>query len=358
MTEREAMKRALTLALGGWGRVAPNPLVGAVLVRGGRVIAEGAHGEYGAPHAEAAALAVCTDPRGATCVVNLEPCAHSGKTPPCTDALLQAGIARVVFAVRDPHSRAAGGAERLRAAGVEVEEGLCRNEGAALNAPFLWAHARPARPFVALKLATSLDGFLADTSGKPQRISGPEACDYVHWLRAGFDAIAVGRRTAEIDDPQLTVRGSVEPRVPPTRVIFAQSGRVRPDLTVIRTAGDISTVVVTASRAVAGTARKLAGTGVRVLGADGLELAYTELRSWGIRSVLVEGGGTLAAALLSADLVDRLYWIQAPLWLGDGVPGLQRSPLEQADRWIVTERRALGLDTLLVADRQLCLPGS
>ncbi|MDH5549941.1 MAG: bifunctional diaminohydroxyphosphoribosylaminopyrimidine deaminase/5-amino-6-(5-phosphoribosylamino)uracil reductase RibD, partial [Gemmatimonadota bacterium] len=221
MTDAEAMARALELARRGWGRVAPNPLVGAVLVREGRLLAEGYHAEFGGEHAEIRALGDCADPSGATCVVTLEPCAHHGKTPPCADALVAAGVARVVFALPDPDPVAGGGAARLRQAGIEVAEGVGRLDAAALNAPFLWSRLRPERPFVALKMATSLDGFVADRSGASQWISGPEAREYAHWLRAGFDAVAVGRGTAVADDPALTVRGSVAPRVAPTRVVFA-----------------------------------------------------------------------------------------------------------------------------------------
>lgn len=355
------MERALALARRGWGRVAPNPLVGAVLLRDGEVIGEGYHAEYGESHAEIAALGDCPDPQGATMVVSLEPCDHSGKTPPCTDALLQAGVSRVVLALRDPTPEAGGGADRLREAGVEVDEGLLREEAAALNAAFLWAQQRPDRPFIALKVASSLDGLLADESGRSQWISGAEAREYVHWLRAGFDGIAVGRRTVEVDDPMLTVRGSVEPRVPPARVLLTKSGMVRRDSKLVRTAQEVPTVVITGSHTLERTEKDLDGTGVMVRAADGVEQVVAELRSAGMRSVLVEGGGSLAGALLEAHLVDRIYWIQAPLWLGVGVPAFGDRgglPLEDSVRWVVTERRALGPDTLLVVDRELCLPES
>ena len=355
------MERALALARWGWGRVAPNPLVGAVLLRDGEVIGEGYHAEYGESHAEIAALGDCPDPKGATMVVSLEPCNHSGKTPPCTDALLQAGVSRVVLALRDPTPEAGGGADRLREAGVEVDEGLLREEAAALNAAFLWAQQRPDRPFIALKVASSLDGLLADESGRSKWISGAEAREYVHWLRAGFDGIAVGRRTVEVDDPMLTVRGSVEPRVPPARVLLTKSGMVRRDSQLVRTAQEVPTVVITGSHTFERTEKDLDGTGVMVRAADGVEQVVAELRSAGMRSVLVEGGGSLAGALLEAHLVDRIYWIQAPLWLGVGVPAFGDRgglPLEDSVRWVVTERRALGPDTLLVVDRELCLPES
>lgn len=355
------MDRALVLALRGWGRVSPNPLVGAVLLRDGQVIAEGFHAEFGGPHAEAAALAACPDPRGATCVVNLEPCAHHGKTPPCADALIAAGVRRVVMALPDPHPEAGGGRKVLERAGVEVATGVRRDAAAALNAAFLCGLARPDRPFVALKMATSLDGFIADAEGRSRWISGPEALDYVHWLRAGFDAIGVGRRTADADDPQLTVRGPLAPRVAPRRVIFARSGRVRKDLTLVRTAGEVPTLVVTHPQQRQETASRLSAAGVQVVGAEGVSDALVALRALGIGSLLVEGGSTIAAQLLAQGLVDRLYWIQAPLWLGSGMPAFgPRTPigLDGASPWVVTERRSLGRDSLLVVDRELCLPES
>lgn len=351
------MDRALALALGGWGRVSPNPLVGAVLLRDGRVVGEGFHAEFGGPHAEAAALASCSDPRGATCVVTLEPCAHHGKTPPCAPALAAAGVRRVVIAIPDPDGTARGGAELLRQSGVEVELGLRREAAAALDAPFLWNVRRPDRPFVAVKVATSLDGYLADATGRSQWISGGEARAYAHWLRAGFDAIAVGRRTADADDPELTVRGPLVPRQPPRRVIFARSGRLSDQLRLVRTAHEVPTVVVT-EPAARRTAQRLARLGVEVVGAEDLAGALRALRGLGIGSVLVEGGSTLLAALFAEDLVDRVYWVQASLWLGAGMPAFgprEPIPLERVRPWVVTERRALGRDTLLVVDRELCL---
>lgn len=356
--EREAMHHALALALRGWGRVAPNPLVGAVLLRDGVVVGEGWHAEHGAPHAEVAALAACADPRGATCVTTLEPCTHHGKTPPCTDALIAAGVARVVIAVRDPHPDARGGAERLRAAGIEVEVGLLAREAATLNAPFLWATTRPGRPFVAVKLAQSLDGFIADAEGRSQWISGAEARDWVHWVRAGYDAIAVGRRTALRDDPQLTVRGDTEPRVPPARVVFAGRGEVRSSLRCFEPDAPGRAMLLTHPD-VAVLRNAAVPKHVTVLSAATPDEALTRLWSEGIRSVLVEGGGTLVGNLLDADLVDRVYAVTAPLWLGQGTPAFGRrrpTPLGSAPSWETVERQSLGPDTLVVTDRDLCLP--
>ena len=357
------MDRAIALAWRGWGRVAPNPLVGAVVLAQGTVVGEGWHAEYGEAHAEAVALAAAGDrARGATLVVTLEPCAHVGKQPACTDAVLRAGVARVVAAVADPSPVAGGGADRLRAAGIDVELGLLASEAAAQNAPFLHCLRDSSRPYVALKLATTLDGRIADAGGQSRWISGPDARDYVQWLRAGFDAIGVGGRTARRDDASLTVRGPLTPRVPPRRVIFDPGAQLDPDQTLVRTARDVPTIVVAAPGIGAGRREPLEAAGVTIVEAADLRAALATLRADGVRSLLVEGGGRLAGALLAAALVDRFYWIQAPIWLGDGavpaIAGLFGVPLERAARWHVVERRALGEDTLLVVDRRSCSPGS
>lgn len=350
MTEQDAMRRALELALRGWGRVHPNPLVGAVVLRNGKVVGEGFHAEFGQPHAEAIALEAAGDrARGGTLVVTLEPCRHVGKQPPCTDAVIRSGVSRVVIAVEDPHPEAGGGAERLKEAGLDVDIGCCRAEAAAQNAMFLHRYRRTDRPFVALKLATSLDARIADASGNSRWISGPEARDFVHWLRAGFDAIGVGAATARRDDPALTVRGPVSPRIPPARVIFTQGGAL-PDLSAIQARG-VSPLIL----AQAGHSASVAlPPDVRLVLGDSLAELLAALRSQGIGSILVEGGGGLAGALLEHDLVDRYYWIQSPFWLGGGTgacAGLSPQSLGRVPRWYPVERRALGDDTLLVVDR-------
>jgi diaminohydroxyphosphoribosylaminopyrimidine deaminase / 5-amino-6-(5-phosphoribosylamino)uracil reductase len=355
MNEREAMARALDLAWKGWGRVQPNPLVGAVVLQGGEAVGEGWHPEFGELHAEAVALASAGErARGGTMVVTLEPCSHQGKQPPCTEAIIHSGIRRVVAALRDPNPLAAGGTERLRHAGIEVELGPLRDAAAAQNAIFLHSLAPTTHPYVALKLATTLDGRIADSFGRSRWISGAESRAYVQWLRAGFDAIAVGGRTARLDDPSLTVRGSIQPRVPPRRVIFDRTADLGPQLALIRTAAEVPTVAVVSSGADAARIRRLESAGVSVLRADALDEALRALHALGIRSLLVEGGGQLAGALLAAGLVNRYYWLQSPLWLGEeGVPALAGLPtrdLDQAQRWRVVERRVLGEDTLLVMD--------
>ncbi len=357
------MARALDLAWRGWGRVHPNPLVGAVVLADGAVVGEGYHAEFGQAHAEAQALASAgSRARGGTLVVTLEPCAHQGKQPPCVDAVIAAGIRRVVLATADPDPVAAGGGDCLRAAGVEVVVGPGAAEAEAMNASFLrWARDA-SRPFVALKLATSVDARIGDRDRNARWISGTEALDYVHWLRAGFDGIGVGAGTARDDDPALTVRGALKPRVPPHRIVFAPALHLSVASTLARTARDVPTLVVAAPAAIAaGAGQALVGAGVTLVPADRLEDALAALAALGLRSLLVEGGGRLAGALLRAELVDRLYWIQAPLWLGEqGVPafvGVPSLPLGAADRWQPVERRALGNDTLLVLDRT-CSPAS
>jgi diaminohydroxyphosphoribosylaminopyrimidine deaminase/5-amino-6-(5-phosphoribosylamino)uracil reductase len=330
------MVRALDLAWRGWGRVQPNPLVGAVVLSSdARVVGEGWHAEFGERHAEPIALAAAGDrARGAILVVTLEPCNHEGKQPPCTDAVLASGVRRVVIALPDPNPEASGGQ----------------------NAIFLHRFRDAARPFVALKLATSLDGRIADAAGQSRWISGDQAREHVHWLRAGFDAIAVGGRTARQDDPQLTARGPVEPRIPPQRVVFDPTAELSSDLTLVRTAADVQTIVIASPDAPTANLRRLELAGVVVLRAASLEDALGQLRGAGICSLLVEGGGRLAGALLARGLVDRYYWVQSPLWLGEGgVPAfvdVPSEPIAGVERWTVVERRGLGEDTLLVVDRR------
>jgi diaminohydroxyphosphoribosylaminopyrimidine deaminase / 5-amino-6-(5-phosphoribosylamino)uracil reductase len=362
--ERElaAMRRALELAWRGWARVSPNPMVGAVVLRGDETVAEGWHAEFGGPHAELAALhAAGEQARGATLVVTLEPCAHHGKTPPCTDAIRAAGIRRVVAAVRDPDEEARGGVEVLKRAGIETQIGLLADEAAALNAPFLFTRQQTDRPWVALKLATSIDGRIADAGGRSQWISGPEARDHVHWLRAGFDAIAVGGTTALMDNPQLTARG-LQPRKPPVRIVFDRRAMLNLGVSLVQTAREVPTWVVASPEAPVANVSVLEGNGVRVFRPETLSQGLAQLRLAGIQSVLCEGGGALGAKLLAEGLVDRLYWVQSPVWLGESAvpafPGVPAGPLADAPRWVVVERRPLGSDTLLVLDRRLCLPES
>jgi diaminohydroxyphosphoribosylaminopyrimidine deaminase/5-amino-6-(5-phosphoribosylamino)uracil reductase len=356
--DRGWMRRAIALAANGWGRVAPNPMVGCVIVRDGKVVGEGWHTEYGRPHAEPEALrAAGEQARGATAYVSLEPCSHWGKTPPCTDALIAAGVRRVVFGGFDPNPKAAGGADVLRAAGIEavggVEEQAVRDQ----NAVFFHAHSPlgAERPFVALKLAMSLDARIADRDGRSVWITGEESRAEVHRLRAGYDAVAVGIGTALADDPQLTVRGPVTPRIPPARVVFDRTLRLPPDSTLVRTAGEVPTCVVAAPDAPADRRRAFEQAGVKIVIGQSLPEQLRALRDAGVRSMFVEGGSTLASALLSADIVDRMYLFYAPLLIGpEGMApfgGIANPPLGDAVRWRAIETQVFGADTMVTLAR-------
>ena len=362
-TDRRFMDRALALAPDGWGRVHPNPLVGAVVVRDGEVVGSGAHREYGGVHAEVEALREAGDrARGATLYVTLEPCAHHGKTPPCTDAILDHGVARVVYAVADPHPDAAGGGARLREAGVEVVDGVEEERARTQNATFLTPIER-ARPFVALKFGLSLDARIAARAGERTRITGPESEAEVHRLRSGYDAILVGGRTARIDDPSLTVRHAPAPRVPPVRVVADPGAALRPDGTLARTAPEVPVLVLAAEDAPPDRVARLEAMGVEVErvprsgagpeapseGGLDLPVALDRLYSRGLRTIFCEGGGRLGAGLLEAGRVDRLYIFQAPVVLGSqGVPAF---PGAAGFRGRCVDVRAMGGDALLIIDR-------
>ena len=350
------MARALDLAWRGWGKVQPDPLVGAVILRDGELVGEGWHPEYGDRHAEAVALADAGErARGATLVVTLEPCSHQGKQPPCTEAIIRSGwpgsSPPCATPIRWPPVAPSGSVRREWKSRSDLWETPPRSRTQSSSIVF----AIPNRPFLALKLATTLDGRIADGFGRSRWISGEAARDYVQWLRAGFDAIAVGGRTARFDDPSLTVRGPVRPRIAPRRVVFDRVADLAPQLTLVRTAAETPTLVVVAPQADPSRVKRLESAGVTVLRAASLAEALGSLRQLGVGSLLVEGGGQLAGALLGAGLVDRYYWLQAPLWLGDdaipAIAGLPTRELDQAERWRVVERQALGDDTLLVLDR-------
>src|SRR5262245_41892284 len=311
------MARALELAMLGWGQVSPNPLVGAVLVKDDEIVGEGAHRQFGGPHAEIEAIADAGErARGSTMYVTLEPCTHYGKTPPCVDAIMNAGVSRVVTAIRDPNPKAAGGVERLKEAGIAVDVGVRAEEAAEINAPFLNA-VRSDRPWVTLKLAVSLDGAIADASRRPGWLTGPAARQRVHYLRAGSDAIGVGMGTVLADDPLLTVRDAEPPRVAPTRVIFSRTGRL-PVTSKLAQRTHEGSVMVFASTPDTSYEHDLRGLGVEVIAAASLEEAMRVLKVRGVHSLLIEGGASLTSALLEADLVDRLVLFQAPVILGEG----------------------------------------
>ncbi len=357
--DRAYMTMALGLARRGLGRVWPNPAVGCLLVREGRILARGWTQDGGRPHAEQVALAAAgTAAEGATAYVTLEPCSHHGKTPPCADALIAAGLARVVTATDDPDPRVSGGGHRrLRGAGLAVTEGVCRIEAEALNLGF-FLRQRLGRPMVTLKLAMSLDGRIATVSGQSQWITGPEARARAHLLRAEHDAVMVGSATAIADNPRLTVRlPGMEGRRP---VRLVADGRLALPLTheLVRGAKSLPTWLLTRDDADRQRRRAYEQAGVVVLEvpgsatqtldmADALEL----LGGRGLTRLLVEGGGRLAASLLAAGLVDRLVVFQAGVAIGgDGVPGvagLGLRELAKAPRFTQRRVERLGNDVMV-----------
>jgi diaminohydroxyphosphoribosylaminopyrimidine deaminase/5-amino-6-(5-phosphoribosylamino)uracil reductase len=333
------MRAALALARRGLGNTWPNPAVGCVIVNDGRVVGRGWTQPGGRPHAETEALARAGDAaKGATAYVSLEPCSHHGKTPPCAAALVAAGIARVVAAVEDPDPRVAGrGLARLRSAGIAVDSGLCGEDAAELNAGFFCRIAH-GRPLVTLKLATSLDGRIATASGESRWITGSATRERAHLLRATHDAVLVGSGTVLADDPELTCRLPGLAERSPVRIVIDRHRRLPAGLRLFRDDDRTPTWLVTrrvAAPPPAPNARMLA---VEPDAGGELDLGRVlrRLGDEGLTRLLVEGGGTLAAALLRAGLVDRLVWMRAPLAIGgDGIPAVA----------------ALGIDELAAAPR-------
>ncbi len=345
------MRRALALAERGWGHTAPNPMVGAVLVRDGVVVGEGYHAEYGGAHAEAAALDQAGDrARGATLYVTLEPCAHTGKTPPCTDAVLAAGVRRVVAAVAEPNVAARGGAKKLRKAGVDVALGALEAEARELNIIFFHG-AEFYRPFVTLKLAVSREGALADAARTPRWLTGPEARREVHRLRAGHDAIAVGLGTALADDPQLTVREVPPPRKAPVRVVFSRGGKLPRSSRLVATAREIP-VILLVLRIEPEQRAALTAAGVTVIEVRDLNEGLLELASRGVRSVLLEGGARIAGAVLRAGSVDRIVMFQTHVELGpDGLMPFAFAPpdlVAPGPKWKILRQQEMGDDIMTV----------
>lgn len=351
------MRRALALAARGWARTRPNPMVGAVVVCDGAVVGEGWHAEYGGPHAEVVALdAAAERARGATLYVSLEPCNHHGRTPPCTEAIVRAGIARIVYAVADPNPVARGGVERLRAAGIEVTSGVEVDAARALNAEFFHRHEQQTT-FVALKLALSLDGRLSARTDAPSDVTGPAARAEVQRLRAGHDAILVGAGTARADDPLLTVRGELRPRTPPLRVVVDTHATLAPDSRLVRTTDEAPVVVFCTEAAPAANVHALQRAGVRVervaATARGVDLSSVleRLCADGVRAVLCEGGGAITAGLLALDRIERMHLFVAPRFFGPA--GTAAFPLSDvpSSTWRLVQHTALDDDVHLIYDR-------
>jgi diaminohydroxyphosphoribosylaminopyrimidine deaminase/5-amino-6-(5-phosphoribosylamino)uracil reductase len=357
------MRAALALARRGLGNAWPNPAVGCVLVKDGRVIGRGWTQPGGRPHAETEALRRAGEAaRGATAYVTLEPCSHHGRTPPCCEALAGAGIARVVMAMRDPDPRVNGrGLAMLRGAGIVVEEGLLEAEARALNAGF-FRRIQAGMPVVTLKLASTLDGRIATSTGESRWITGEAARREVHALRARHDAILVGSGTVLADDPDLTCRIPGMERVPMLRVVADARLRTPPAARLVQGAQPAPALIITAPGHPPAAQAPFIAAGADIVtvpahAAGGLDLPslLRALGRRGVTRVLAEGGAGLAAALLRQGLVDRLIWFHAPAVMGgDGHPaleGLRLAALSAMPRFRRTAQRALGDDMLSEFER-------
>jgi diaminohydroxyphosphoribosylaminopyrimidine deaminase/5-amino-6-(5-phosphoribosylamino)uracil reductase len=366
-TDRSHLARAIDLARRGSGSVRPNPVVGALVARDGEILGEGWHETYGGAHAEVNAIEACgmADLSGATLYVSLEPCCHEGKTPPCTDAILQSGIKRVVVASDDPTEKASGrGLGILRDEGVEVivAEGELATTARLLNQAFR-KHARVGRPWVLFKSAMTLDGKVATRTGDSKWISGEASRSLAHRWRASVDAIVVGIGTALADDPQLTARPDgmlAEPGHQPRRVVFDSLARLPPTSQLVAAATEIPLTIVVSRAAARADTDALEAAGVQVLVATGeneparVRSGLDQLGAMGVASVLLEGGPHLAGAFLDAGEIDELRLFLAPLLLGGSAA---RDPLEgegverisEALRALSFECESVGDDLLIAA---------
>lgn len=354
-SDADWMANALTLARRGLGRVWPNPAVGCMIVKNERVIGRGWTQPGGRPHAETMALAQAGDAaRGATAFVSLEPCAHHGKTPPCANALIAAGIARVVTPMEDPDPRVSGkGVARLREAGISVETGLMAPEAEAVNCGFLMRQ-RAGRPWVTLKLAASIDGRIATSTGQSQWITGPAARARVHLMRATHDAVLVGAGTMRADNPALTVRLPGLEDQTPVRVV-ADSGATLTAASQLAQTAAMSPVWLCHRRDVEDASMPPHVASVPVAhGTDGLDLAdaMTALGARGMTRIFCEGGGGLAAGLLGVGLVDELVWMTAGVAIGgDGAASLASMGIENlpnAPRFALSRSEKIGADVMTI----------
>ena len=354
MSDEGHMAHALRLAARGLGNVWPNPAVGCVIVKDGLILGRGWTQAGGRPHAETMALAQAGQAaRGATAYVTLEPCAHHGKTPPCAEALIAAGIARVVSAATDPDPRVSGkGHALLRAAGITVTENILTDEATRLNAGFL-KRVTQGLPFVTLKLACTLDGRIATRTGDSRWITGPAARAHVHLLRMTHDAVMVGSGTALADNPDLSVR-NLGAGQQPTRIVLDSTLRHRPDSRLGQTARAIPVIMVHGPNAPEAARKTWAATGASLIEVPltGPSLnpnaALQALAQQGLTRILCEGGGTLAAALVAENLADDLAIYSAGALIGaDGraaMASLGLDHLRNAPRLTLRESRQIGPD--------------
>jgi diaminohydroxyphosphoribosylaminopyrimidine deaminase/5-amino-6-(5-phosphoribosylamino)uracil reductase len=339
----EFVRRALDLARLGQGAVEPNPMVGCVIVRDGKIVGEGYHQQYGGPHAEVHALAAAGEfARGATAYVSLEPCCHHGQTPPCTEALRAARVARVVAAMRDPFPLVDGqGIADLEAAGIEVAFGLCEAEARELNAPFLKLVTESCPWFIA-KWAMTLEGRVATRAGDSKWISGEASRAIAHELRGRVDAIMIGRGTALADDPLLTARPP-GPRIP-LRIVMDTHAQLPLDSRLVRTANEFDTLVAVSIEADRARCRALAEAGCEVFALaasspeDRLQELVEELAGRQMTNILVEGGPTLLGSMFDAELIDEVHAFIAPKIVGGA---FAKPPIAGAGRALVDEAAKL-----------------
>ena len=352
------MRHALSLAARGLGRAWPWPSVGCVLVRDDRIVGRGTSDEVTLRHAEVVALEQAgNEARGATAYVTLEPCSHQGRTPPCADALIEAGVARVVAALEDPSPKVSGdGFRKLKAAGIKVETGLRAAESRNQNKGFLNS-VRSSRPMVTLKLASTIDGRIATASGESRWITGPEARRVVHVLRMTHDAVLIGAGTARADDPELTVRDLGADRQP-VRIVASRNIRLSEESRLFKTSAETPVWIVCGEDAAAcDQAGRWQDAGAKVIPvlADNGQISPTAmlaaLAQAGLTRVLCEGGGMLAASLLAADLVDELVVFSAGKAIGaEGQPSigpLGLAELNAAPTFELIETRWVGYDAML-----------
>ncbi len=310
------MRRVLQLAKKGWGRVSPNPMVGAVIAKGGRIVAEGYHHRVGEKHAEIVALEKAgRRASGSTMYVNLEPCTHHGRTPPCVERIIRAGVKRVVIAMKDPNLLVCGkGIRKLKRAGIRTEVGMIREEAESLNEIFVKFMTKGV-PFVIAKTAMTLDGKIATARGSSKWISGEKARRFSHKLRSGVDGILVGINTVVTDDPQLNVRYWGNMRHP-RKIIVDSRCRIPLDAKVFSKGGDV--IIATCLDCPPGKKKKLKKMGAELLpvkGSDGrvnLAELVNELGKRGVMSLLIEGGGEIIASAISCGIVDKLFFFVAP----------------------------------------------
>lgn len=329
MDDEKYMRMALELAAKGAGYVSPNPMVGAVVVKDDRVVGRGYHQALGGPHAEVNAIDDAgSQARDATIYVTLEPCNHHGRTPPCTEKILGAGIRRVVVAMADPNPHVTGGGNDFLASnGLDVTCGVCEMDAVALNESFI-KYIRTQTPFVVLKMAATLDGRIATRTGDARWVTGPQARVFVHLLRHSMDAIMVGIGTVKADDPELTTRLERGGGVDPVRVILDTQLTIAPEARLLNLSSTAETIIVCGPEASEGQKARLKEKGACLMelplvdGRIDLKALMTALGSRGITSLLVEGGAQVAGAALNSGVIDKVHFFYAPKIMGggDGIP--------------------------------------